>query len=135
MHPLRRVAALLLLTLWVPALLHCRLEAAGLRFAADCCETSAAKPHAPTPVEGCADDSCDVAEGEFTAPSSLALHAPAPILFLSLLDGAPLSLSPVVVSPPETCLSPEAAAPPEVRRSWHFVTRAAPPPRAPPPIA
>jgi len=125
----RRIAACLLLALWLPALLHCRLEAAGLALGSECCNET----HAPTAAtkDSCADDACGVAEGEFTSPSSSTLVAPAPVLCTCWLAAdilvPPLALAP----PPAPSLDERLAAPPEISRRWMFVTRAAPAPRAP----
>jgi hypothetical protein len=128
-HPARRIAAILLMALWLPALLHCRLEAAGLAFGAECCDDAHGSPAADS--EPCADDSCDVAEGDFTKPTSSSLAAPAPILCTCLIFPAIIS-SPIALSPPPvTGVAESAAAPPEIARSWVFVSRAALPPRAP----
>lgn len=125
----RRIAALLLLALWLPALLHCRLEAAGVLFGTGCCDEDHAS--APATPESCDSDSCGVAEGEFTAPSSTAVAASAPVLHACLLD---LELAwtafPLSPPPPEGIVE-AAAAPREFIRTWAFVVRAAPPPRAP----
>lgn len=121
----RRVFVLLLLTLWVPALLHCRIEAAG--FAAEgCC---AGEKQAPRDLS-CDDDSCEIAEGAFTA--SQVVDAPAPCLFLpleSLL--APQAALVICVEPPALGVIESAAAPPEIAPTWAFRVRAALPARAP----
>lgn len=130
MSPVRRLAALLLLSLWLPALLHCRLEAAGFAVGTECCDsTHGPETPAKTPTE-CGDDACDVAEGEFTKSS--AAGAPAPALCACLLCCVDPVRAPVS-APPTGGISDLAAAPPEVARTWHFVARAAPAPRAPAP--
>jgi len=122
----RRIATLLLLALWLPAALHCRLEAAGLMPDANCCTES---PH-EVPADKCADDACDVAEGEFTKPSSSSLFAPAPALRACLLCFTLVS-PPLELTRPPRAVSDLAAAPLEIACTWHFVERAAPAPRAP----
>lgn len=122
----RRIAILLLLALWLPAALHCRLEAAGLMPDANCCTET----HHDAPADSCADDACEVAEGEFTKPSSSTLAAPAPALCACLLCFTQIS-PPLELTPPVRAVSDLAAAPPEIARTWHFVARAAPAPRAP----
>lgn len=133
MHSARRIAAFLFVALWLPALLHCRLEAAGVLFNSECCDSS----HRPAAkaAAACVDDACDVAEGEFTKPASTAAPAPAPVLCTCLIC--------LEIAPPELALTPPlltgvaeaSAAPPEVQRSWVFVARAALSPRAPSLIA
>lgn len=125
----RRIAALLLVAVWLPALLHCRLEAAGLFLGAECCSETHAP--APTSAETCADDSCEVAEGEFTPPSSSSLAAPAPLLCACLFCSDVIAPTLAVTPPPVTGLDEVDASPPEITRTWVFVTRAALSPRAP----
>jgi len=122
----RRIAPLLLLALWLPAALHCRLEAAGLMPDANCCTET----HHEVPADKCADDACDVAEGEFTKPSSSTLAAPAPALGACLLCFTLVS-PPLELTPPPRAVSDSVAAPPEIACTWLFVERAAPAPRAP----
>ena len=129
-HSARRLAAFLLVTLWLPALLHCRLEAAGLLFESECCSAGPCTP-APTTNQGCADDSCDVIEGEFTAPSALTLKAPAAEVGALLIGVFPIApwteTSPPVVSE----ISLAAAAPPELARPWALIVPGPLAPRAP----
>ena len=126
---LRRIGVLLLLGLWLPALLHCRLEAAGILFGESCCETTHSSEEAPT--ESCADDACDVAEGEFTSLSAALHSASAPVLFLCLLQAAIISPALALAPPLGTGVREADAAPPEIARSWAFDSRAALSPRAP----
>ncbi|WP_414662790.1 hypothetical protein [Horticoccus sp. 23ND18S-11] len=125
----RRIAAILLLALWLPALLHCRLEAAGVLFGAGCCDDDHAS--AAASPESCEGDSCGVAEGEFTSPSSTVIAASAPVLHACLLDVALAWPAPDVSPPPLEGIVEADSAPPEVVRTWVFVSRAAPSPRAP----
>jgi hypothetical protein len=126
----RRLTAFLLVTLWLPALLHCRLEAAGLLFEPECC---AAAPNAALPAadHGCAEDSCEVIEGEFTLPTSIELQVPdanaeADLIFAALV--APR----IEFSPPPVAAGASAdTAPPEWARAWALVVPGAACPRAP----
>jgi hypothetical protein len=124
---LRSFAACLLLALWLPAMLHCDLEAANVHIAHNA-------QHSDAAPGGCADnepESCHPIEsGAYTAaapslkvpPPSDSLHAL--IAALACLchecNATALSTSPDRHSPP-----------PELRVGWHFITRAAPPARAP----
>ncbi len=126
----RRIAALLLLALWLPAMLHCRLEAAGLFHASDCCSTTPCAPQ-PAAAQGCADDSCDVAEGEFTAPASFVLKAPSYAPFASLLLPPALLLPAALIPAPVTGVVEATTAPPELTLPWVLVTRSPLSPRAP----
>lgn len=129
--PTRRLAALLLIALWLPALLHCRLEAAGIFFDADCCDRAPGAPPPAAADKGCAQDSCAVAEGEFTSPAAASLSVPAPVLCAVFIGSESLCPTIAVRPPPATGIVEAAAAPPEVKCAWVFVTRAALPPRAP----
>jgi hypothetical protein len=132
--PLRRFAAFALLTLWVPALLHCRLEAAGMLFAEDCCESSSRSHAATKAPTGCVDDACETAEGEFTKPTANDVGVTAPVLLPALVWDL-LVATTLFDGPPCGVIAPTSTAPPEIRRTWTFVTRAAPTPRAPSALA
>ena len=128
----RRIFALLLLAFWLPAMLHCRLEAAGLLFAADCCAAAPGEEqtHAGTATD-CAGDSCEIAEGDFTAPPALVLKVPsadsgAVCLFLAVTP-VPAAVS----SPPLNGVAKTTAAPRELTVPWVLVTRGPRSPRAP----
>ncbi len=131
MPSVRRVIAVLLLGLWLPATLHCDLEAAGLDPLFHCAEDVAAAP-----ADGCcksspaARDACDVVEGAAFKPAPDTATLPPPALRPDLLA---LVLPPPArdLAPPPAALTDRAVAPPEVARTWHFVARAAPPSRAP----
>lgn len=130
MLSVRRIVALLLVSVWLPALLHCRLEAAGLLFESDCCRATPCKSTAVA-NQGCVDDSCEVIEGGFTATVPFSLKVPAGESCACLLFApamAPLAeLSPPVVSE----ISLAAAAPPELARPWALIVRGPLAPRAP----
>jgi hypothetical protein len=122
---IRRIAVFVFVALWLPAMLHCRLEAAGLLFESDCCG-AAERPNVPAADHGCADDSCELVEGLFAKPSAVVLKVPA--------LGA-VSISPVAVVPPAALAPPPrgavaltTAAPPELNRP---VVLRVPGPRSP----
>ncbi len=128
----RRLVAVLLLSLWLPATLHCDLEAAGLDTLFHCADETAAAPS-----DGCckgntaARDACDLVEGSAFKPAPNTATLPPPVSrgdLLALLLAPP---PPRVVAPPPAALTDRTVAPPEVARRWHFVARAAPRPRAP----
>jgi hypothetical protein len=127
MRPFRLMIALLLATIWLPATLHCGLEAAGMLEHADaCCHDEHAASKEPA---HCGADNCGVVEsGDYQpAHSLLKISAPVAVLdFSSLVE----VLSPVVIEP-EIVAPIEAESPLEIRRTWQFVARAAPSPRAP----
>lgn len=112
-----------LLALWLPATLHCKLEAVGV-FEEHCADgkTSA--------TDGCTDDACPTIEEALYKDSADHLRVAAPaechvpdccalLLALDRLAAAP-TLSPVRPAPPS-----------ELTVRWQFITRAAPPARAP----
>ena len=121
MHRLRRLLALTLLALWLPATLHCDLEAAGLEIAFVCHDhatPTAAAAH-------CTDDACHaLEEAAYTAFTLTKLVGVISLSVLALLP-EPADLPAAALSPARTDV------PLEVLRSWQFRTRAAPPARAP----
>jgi len=121
----RRCAALLLLALWLPATLHCALEAAGFDLLFPCVDDHEAGTHHTD-----ARDSCDVVEGTALKPAANSVRLSQPVICVRVL-GFVAPAFPILATPPATGVSALVAAPPEVARTWHFVVRAAPPPRAP----
>ena len=126
---LRFIFALLLATLWLPATLHCQLEAAGLEIIFVCHDHDHDTAHdqvAPvSSADHCADDACHALEGAaLKAFTSVKLVGDATLFVLAHL--------PVPPETPAAGLSPERSdAPQELSRCWQFTTRAAPPSRAP----
>ena len=126
--PFRRIIAALLLALWLPATLHCHLEAAGFGGVFDCSgeHHDSARSASGEPNR----DACDVVETGAFKPAANTAIRPAPFLFVCL--AAPVAPSPAIeLTQPATGVSDLIAAPPEVARTWHFIARAAPPARAP----
>ncbi|MSU67033.1 MAG: hypothetical protein EXS40_00440 [Opitutaceae bacterium] len=122
MQRLRRLLALALVALWLPATLHCDLEAAGLEIAFVCHDHDT--PEAAAAAH-CTDDACHAIEdAAYTA-----------VTFTKLVSGTVLSVVALLPEPlelPAAALSPASTdVPLEVPRSWQFSTRAAPPARAP----
>lgn len=121
-----RMLVLLLVAAWLPVTLHCRLEAAGLHGADECC---ASEQTAQTTGD-CKDDTCPTVEEALYKETSQGLRLATPALVECFTGFAPL-FRPLVLSI-EPALSPERHAPPlELKAAWQFVTRAAPPARAP----
>jgi hypothetical protein len=121
----RRLAALLLLVLWLPATLHCALEVGSLFDSAATCCTG--KP-AAVGDDPCATDNCAVLESHLVRPVGDDLVVPAPVAlacFCCLIDIPPETIIVPTISPERT------HCPPELARTWQFVARAALPPRAP----
>jgi hypothetical protein len=127
MRPFRLIVALLLALVWLPATLHCGLEAAGLLEHADaCCHGEHADAAKPT---HCGVAGCGVVESGDYQPSYSLLKVSAPvavICFSSLIElTACLPGEPAIVAPEK------AESPLEIRRTWQFLARAALSPRAP----
>jgi hypothetical protein len=126
---LRRFIAVALLALWLPATLHCALEAAGFDELFHC----AADHHSSCEHEAPADatrDACDIIEGSAFKPAANSALLPPPVLSAHFLI---FTVPPVALdlTPPPSGLDERILAPPEVARTWHFVARAALPARAP----
>ena len=117
-----------LLTLWLPATMHCRLEAAGFFEAHDGC--AAENEQTASTGTDCKDDACPTVEDALFKESCIALtvmapgecHLPDAFTWLIAADAltATATLSPVRHAPPS-----------ELTARWQFITRAAPPSRAP----
>ncbi len=132
MRSLRTLIALLLALVWLPATLHCGLDAVGVFAHADncCADASDAGPHEKS---SCGLDGCDVVESGGYPVASGAVKVPAPIW-----DSAEFSLIvlvPVLASETEITVFEAVESPPEIKRTWHIVSRAARLPGAPSLIA
>jgi hypothetical protein len=119
----RRIVALLLLALWLPATLHCDLEAAGVTGILGCHD------HRTTGPAFGSDDHCHSIEGVTYKLDFASVKTPPPALALLFVFAHPSLIAAVL--PPRAITVEADAAPPEVARTWHFVVRAAPPARAP----
>jgi hypothetical protein len=124
-HRLRQLVALAVLALWLPATLHCALEAAGFDGMFACADEHETGTHDESPR-----DACDVVEGAAFKPAANTAALPRPALCACLFCFVVPALA-IELTAPVTGLSEFVAAPPEVARTWHFVARAAPSPRAP----
>lgn len=121
MSRVRRLALLLLVALWLPVTLHCELENVGLLASVGECADS---------EDACCDDTAC-----FTVEEAL-FKDPAPILKLTAPEVSAclvcLAVNTSDIFSTESALSPARhAPPPELRATWQFVRRAAPPARAP----
>lgn len=118
-----RLVALLLLALWLPAMLHCELEAADVHIL-----THDDHHGAQGPGAGSSDPHHVLKEGAVAASApSLKILPPTDTLALVLV-----ALAVDRVRSDEFVLSPDRhPPPPELAVGWHFVRRAAPSPRAP----
>ncbi len=126
--PLRRIVALILLSLWLPATLHCQLEAAGFATISVCTHDHHDSTHSDhdQPKR----DACDILEAATFKPAANPTIAP---------HRLPAWDAPIFVRPTPTLGQLPAlmgvvdfvAPPPEISPTWHFTTRAALPARAP----
>lgn len=120
-----KIAALLLVALWLPATLHCELETLpGFEFLSSCCGGD----DAAQPPSGCQDDSCGAVE------SGLCKIEDNPTITVGLPALLVLAAWDFIAQPPDHSraqTSPASPAPPELPRVWRFSCRAALPPRAP----
>jgi len=122
-----RIAAFLLLALWLPATQHCGLEAAGLfSHAMECHEAD----DCPTPPlqSHCDTDNCQPIEDTAYKTSSTTIEIAAPLALTCLCCLHEITPETIVVP----LISPERTnTPPELVPTWRFVARAAGEPRAP----
>jgi len=126
--PLRRIVALILLSLWLPATLHCQLEAAGFATLFTCTEDHHDSTHSDHAQPN--RDACDILEAATFKPAANTAITPhrlpgldAPIFVRPMHS---LALLPTLVGVVDF-----VAPPPEILPTWHFTTRAALPVRAP----
>lgn len=115
-----KIVTLAMLALWLPATLHCGLEAAGIELLS----------HLDEQAQSCEDDVCDAIEGGDYG--KVAAHQR--ILPPAAMADVPLlrSFHPLRLIPPGQFFA--ADDPPEVEvlhRSWSFLRRTALPARAP----
>lgn len=124
MTRLGRFLLFALLALWLPATLHCRLEAAGVL------ELRCTEENSATADAGCQDDACPTIEQALFKDSAATVSIAAPAE-CHVPDCCALLLVPdAFAAAPD--LSPSRHAPPsELTVRWQFIARAAPPARAP----
>lgn len=123
---LLKLVALFLVALWLPATMHCAMEAAGV---------TRGDHHSSSCQDMCKDDTCHTIEGVSFTKTSNTLRALPPAvssLYLCLLNLLP---PPVLVD--QSAANP-AGDPPEIQaldHTWQFARRAALPARAPDVVA
>lgn len=120
MRRIRSAIALALLALWLPATLHCELELAGV-FASEGCHDQQGATSPDTDADGC----MIVENGGYRIDALTLRAADMPALWVLFV------LAPQEMAPLDFARLEATAAPPDVLRTWQFVMRAAPPPRAP----
>lgn len=126
MSRLVKLTALLLATLWLPASLHCELEAADIHFLT----------HEHDHHDSAAHDQGTGTDDAHHAFKDAPVTAGKPVTKLLLpAQAQSLGLLTCLATPwdnPTLVLSPERhPPPPELRVAWQFLSRAAPPARAP----
>lgn len=110
--------------LWVLAASHCFLETIP---ALDFLRCSAESPTSSDPDHGCDDSCCTVESASFPAQR----HQDAlPICIVAIVPSDVVAVAAGSL-PPEGSLGILTAAPPELTKTWQFLSRAALPPRAP----
>ena len=124
---LAKLVSLVLIAVWLPATLHCRLEGLGLDALFACPVQTADAGH--TDNDSCADDGCQTVEaGQFAFSKSrvapAVLPSPDACLVYCLLQVAPASPVPQIFASHQTETLP-------LQRTWQFARRAALPARAP----
>ncbi|AHF89470.1 hypothetical protein OPIT5_03480 [Opitutaceae bacterium TAV5] len=123
-----KLTALFLLGLWLPAVGHCDLEAAGI-IAFSAGEDTGCCSQAGSPAER---DNCDIVENDNPRPAGNLAALPRPVFFVDDAAGrlalllARLETSELAAPPVGGTDRPRAWVP-----VWQFVQRAAPSPRAP----
>ena len=125
-----KIIALLLLAFWLPATLHCDLEAAALLQ--DCAQTDSCCQDSHEP---CADPTCR----DFTATSTHPSLAPSLYTephWVNALTVLLPQLALTVTQPPGACWHHgDTPAIQSIARTWSFVRRSALPARAPASVA
>lgn len=119
-----RLAAWLLLAVWLPATLHCQLEAAGW---GDSHQDSCCPEKTADTGPDCLGDACANIEASLHRDSAPELYLAAPATPCHLC-----CVALVRAARTGSILSPKRHAPPlELKVAWQFIERAAPPARAP----
>lgn len=122
---LRPLLVLLMVAIWLPATLHCAIDQAELLESEPACCDEEQKEMSDN--ETCSEH-CAVVELGLTKGSAENAAIAAPVI-VALVDWlAPMNVAPPAI--PEG-VSRVANSPPELARTWQFLTRAALPPRAP----
>jgi len=124
----RAILASAIVTLWVAASFHCRLEVlTGFEFLS-CCQHSESEKSPTHHEKDCNDDGCSAVERGFYRPEATQSAPLIPLLALNAW------LSPLPDDgPSRACQSlvTISSLPPELPRLWQFSQRTALPPRAP----
>jgi hypothetical protein len=123
---LRKLAALLLVALWLPATLHCQLEGLGLDAIFACADDAAEAAHSN---DECTDDGCQTIESGQVTLSKMRVDVASLALFAGS-DAFCLFEIPAPAPAGEISASRQDETLP-LQRTWQFDRRAALPARAP----
>jgi hypothetical protein len=123
--PVRKLLALLLAVVWLPATAHCSLEAVGWHFGHDCVSAEHAGAGTGSDCDDCAvcqsvERGCCASSTRIAVPTSPWTDAAAP-------DFCIRAVPPIQARDVPTAISPGSGPP----CPWQFFLRAAPSPRAP----
>lgn len=125
---LAKLVSLLLIAVWMPATLHCRLEALGFETLFACAAQTVDAGH--TDKDACTDDGCQTVEsGQFAFSKSRVVPAALPSLDACQFVHCLLQIAQPVPAP-KIFASRQAETLP-LQRTWQFTRRAALPARAP----
>lgn len=129
-HLIRKMAAFLLVALWLPTVQHCMLEAAGLLSAQE--EHTDHTTCCASPSGACDTASCNVLESGNYRPSASSTDVPAPLFTVcSWLFGRPTPELLREVDKIAVTARTSFERPPDCSPTWQFVQRTALSPRAP----
>ncbi len=117
-----------IVTLWVAASFHCRLEVlTGFEFLS-CCQHSETEPSPAHHEQECNDDGCAAVERGFYKPARLE-NAPLIPLLALVAWLSPLPQQEQADAFVQSVSS--SSSPPELSQAWQFLQRTAQAPRAP----
>jgi hypothetical protein len=123
-----KIVSLVMLGLWLPATLHCRLETLGFEGLFGCPEQGSAKAH-QAGENDCDRDSCQSVEsGHFVFSKTKIVPASLPTLGCNFVFCLLHVIPPPTETPIFSCAQNE---PLPLQRTWQFTRRAALPARAP----
>ena len=127
MKSLFKLVALALLAFWLPATLHCDLNAAGISL------NTSGEHHDSTCQDSCTRDTCNVVEDASYAKSASSLRVlpPSDSSFTFCLLHLLTAPTPRLTASEPVSFTDDPPALQALHRTWHFVRRTALPARAP----
>ena len=124
----RAIFVSVIVTLWVAASFHCRLEVLTGFELLSCCQHSEPEQSPAHHEKECNDDGCAAVERGFYKPARL---EDAPVMPLLALNAWLSPLPALDLSSASKHLVSVSSSPPELPKAWQFSQRTALPPRAP----